>query len=594
MDIQEFSETIVPVLKNYSKELDDFNDYMEELYSNIANMLPNLEESVKEESQEIRSMLDFMIRGVEGSGVLPAIKEIELGLSENFEFLEGYIKNYSKISTDILKRLESMGNIQNIISQMKQISREIRLFSINSVIVSSRAGSEGIGFKSISRFIIELSDEIQKTAFGLENYSQEIMLVYNKIKAVFSELFEKIYKEKMQNIKIEIKAQIQKSIRAVEEVYRILNDVLKRINLSLEEIPGVMQNLQKQDIVKQALEHVQSIFAQIFREDSVRINHQDQKDNLHFSSYIIFTSDKVNQDLNNTQHLVKKTNKAIHDNFQTIFGTFSEIKEDQENIVGYFTDSYISERSNGFLKEIFGKLKKLFKSYEQVLTEEVQLKQRLVGLFDEMRQIYSRGSSFFSVFEKFFSTMNNINVLAQIEMNKKSVAGQDSSGIKQKFSLMLESLKDFKEKVRENLQRTLSSLIKEMGSFSETQKEQSLVIDENIHFLDKNIYELDSIYSIVAESLENIVGSGRKMLNLIEESFERLFYLNEMDGKIRELTSNLNNKMMDFKGRFSSFCSEKSLNEQEYFEENPYILDIQRSKVNLDKHIEEKGDVELF
>ena len=47
--------------------------------------------------------------------------------------------------------------------------------------------------------------------------------------------------------------------------------------------------------------------------------------------------------------------------------------------------------------------------------------------------------------------MNNINILAQIEMNK-NLCSHDSQAIRKKFHSMLDYLRDFKEEMNENIQ----------------------------------------------------------------------------------------------------------------------------------------------
>ena len=135
-----------------------------------------------------------MIIGIGGTGVIEAIKEIESGLLENSGVLDDYNKKYSVISDNVMGRLESFSKVSSTISKMRGISNEIKLFSINSVIVSSRAGQTGLGFKSISHFIIELSEEINKTAQELGIYTTQVLKSYDIIKKRFIYLFEEIYK----------------------------------------------------------------------------------------------------------------------------------------------------------------------------------------------------------------------------------------------------------------------------------------------------------------------------------------------------------------------------------------------------------------
>lgn len=594
MEISSLLNRILPVYEKYIVNLENFNTNMEDVYSRIASMLPVLETQVSDETGEAQNMLDFMIKGVGGTGVIEAIKEIETGLLENSGVLDEYNKKYSTISHNVMGRLESFSKVSSTIAKMRGISNEIKLFSINSVIVSSRAGQTGLGFKSISHFIIELSEEINKTAQELGVYATQVLKSYDVIKKRFVYLFEEIYKNQLQEANKKITLNLTQGIDSIKEVYRILEDLIMRIQQPLKFIPEVMIELQKQDIAKQSIEHTVSVFKQVLTESKNSERKEIEQGDIFFTAYLLYIMDKIGGDLDRTHEMINNTNESVKKVFQKIYDNFMDIEQDQKEISGYFLDFSHSEKSQGFLKIIFDELRAAFVSYQKSLKEETRAKADLLDAFDALEKNYNTGAEHFKVFDKYYSKMNNINILAQIEMNKKTFAGHDSQAIRVKFYSMLDYLRDFKEEMNENIQKNFLALLEELKNFSEQQKDQEQFINANILLLDKNILEVRSLYEMIEESLSSVIDASKKVVDLVHESREKLVVLDQMAEEIVSLKSQIDNTMASFKQEYEEFLKENNLKIEDYEANNPFILKIERNKVNIEKHIVESGDIELF
>ncbi|HCL56906.1 MAG TPA: hypothetical protein DHW82_07855 [Spirochaetia bacterium] len=594
LNIVDTSYQIIENFKVYLKHLKEFDIFMEEVYSKTGQILPQMEKKITEESIEAQTMLDYLLSGVSGTGVIDSIQEIEKSLKKNTDRVQEYVEKYVKISANMLARLESLSHLNKMINKMQVLANEIKIFSVNSVIISSRAGKDGMGFKSISHFIIELSEEINQTAQHLGQYTEAMMKIYYKIKEKFSYLFNEIYDKKLKKMNTAINLKIEESVKTVKEIYRILNEVIKRINSPLKKIPEIMKNIQNQDIIRQSFEHIVEIFHQVIEENDIKKKLNIEEKEYYFCIYVHFVMQKLHKDFNNTNILTQKTNTSIKDHFQQLYHEFLTIEEDKEEIVSYLSNTDFYRDKENVLEKLFGELKTAFLSYENVLMEEMSTKKSLIQLFEELEKVYHEGFHYFSMFKKFYDRMNNINILAQIEINKKSFAGKNSSAIRQKFNTMLEYFHSFKEEIKDTVERNFSSLIVELKVYSSQKEEEEGFILENINFLKKNTLEISSFQTIIRESLSSVLSSGNKILSVVKNSLDKMDVLDNMSRKMQELILEIETIVTQFNSDLEKEFSEKNYQMKNFYQNNYFIEKMKKSRVNLEKHIEASGEVELF
>ena len=164
-------------------------------------------------------------------------------------------------------------------------------------------------------------------------------------------------------------------------MYRILEDLIGRIQQPLKFIPEVMIELQKQDIARQSIEHTVSVFKQVLTESKSSQRKEIEKGDIFFTAYLLYIMDKVGGDLDRTHKMINNTNESVKKVFQKIYDNFIDIEEDQKEISSYFLDFSHSEKSQGFLKVIFDELRFAFVSYQKSLKEETRAKTDLLNAF---------------------------------------------------------------------------------------------------------------------------------------------------------------------------------------------------------------------
>lgn len=590
----EISRQAIKSIKNYSAVFKEFDSYMEETYSQVALYLPELEKQVRDKKNEAKAVLEFMISGVEGTGVSRSIEEMGIIFEKNTRLLEESTEKYKVIFKNIMAKLDLLQKLNQVIQEMKTLSNEIKIFSMNSVIISSRAGKSGHGFKSISYFIIELSDQINKNAIRLNESASHILMLYDRIKDKFIQLFDEIYEKKLKQKNQFMKIHVKDTISKIQLVNQILNDILDRIEYPVSIIPGIMNDIQKQDIIRQSIQHMEEVFNQILNEDLERGKKKMDQEEFYFNAYLIYVLKKIQEDSEKRNIFINQLNTGVKSRFQKIQSHFTDVAEDERCIVDYLFKDEAMFNTQNQLKTIFDTFNQILIEYNQIFEEEKLLKKQLSEAFVELEKIYQVSLPLFDAVELFYTKMNNINILAQIEISKEEFSGQNTQAIKAQFFSMLDFLRQFKDNIKLNIQKNFKLLLLELKKFNKIQLEQDSMTNSNIQFLQNNVNEINNLYRVIDETFVSVVDSGKDIYRLINESSTKLNVLDEMIERNNSVKTQMNEMIVDFEKNLGSYFTGANLELNDFIKNNPFIDAMQKSKVNLDQHIKESGDVELF
>jgi hypothetical protein len=482
-----------------------------------------------------------------------------------------YKANYAEISNRILDRLNSIEQIHKMIIKMQNIAKEIKIFSINSVIIASQAGKKGVGFKSISRFIIELSDIIQKSALQLELYRDKILHIQNLLKEQFDTLLNVIYGKKIEEIQKETQNSVIWAGEDMQYVLNMLVELQKRITGTLDSGQQIAKPfLETGSTAKRLptlLYTINALNAMKDVKDSV-LSISDPREVFHFGSYLYFILNQLSGVFDQTTtSLTTYRDKVIHA-YRNYLVQFGASQQDQMYILNYLTNKSAQEES--LLDQIFNSLKKNTRNFQHLLKEENEVKEQIIDTFLEIEKIHQEGVSIFSHFEKFFTTMNNINILAQIEISKNQFT--NNNNLKSKFFTMLNNLKSFNEDIKTQIYKMLNSILLDISQFSDLQLEQSSFLRNTDAYFDVEIGQLNFSLSLIKRSLNIIKEENPKIFNSEMALRNAVDNAEHISGTFLELFADIRENIVSYSSRFLDFYNYIQIDIEDFYHGN-FLID---------------------
>lgn len=557
------SKTLNPYSKNY--------DYLVTIFTELHETPARLNISAQIELKEFSHLLYNLLQlGKPQSAHSKEFKNINQNFERILRNFSQYKVSYTEISNKILNRLSAVEEIHKIIEKMKVIAKEIKIFSINSVIIASQAGKQGTGFKSISRFIIELSDTIQKSALQLELYKDKIINIHALLKEQFSTLLDDIYGVQIE----EIQNATQNSVIWAEEdmqvVLKSLEELFLRITEALNTGTKLAEPFLKSGKVSDRIPTVVYMenmlkVVQSFTDRINKVSTKNQYEELVvFFSYV--TKEALNKFSTTSKAIDSFKDKVLSSYIKFIEG-FGTAQQDDMYILNYLISPTVKE--NSLLGQIFYGIKNNIKNFQSLLNKEKNVKDNLIDTFLEIEKIHQEGLSIFSNFEKFLTTMNNINVLAQIEINKNQFT--NNVNLKNKFNTMLSNLKSFNNDVKNHIQKMLTNLIIDMNQFSDLQAEQSSFLRNTDAYFDREVGSLDFSLLSLNKTIHNIKEENSKIFNSEVAAKNLINTTNKLATDFLENFHILENEIISFSGRFQDAMNFLELKYSDSIKHNYFV-----------------------
>ncbi len=251
-------ESISDELKPFAASLRILIKEYEKIVIDISRSLPLTESQIDKNLLQSRDLLEYIFSSEntgENSGVKHEINSFHGQLDEALKALKETEKMDSSIFSDLKSSIDiSTTNLEKM-KDIINISENLKVFAINSIIYSQKAGSNGKGYQIISGEFIRLSEDI---AGGTD----KITLLGNKMQNQISTLMNlieehEIYAKKhIEQISINSGMLLSKANSSIENFSSVLNDFLHRIEQVKSPTSKIMTELQKQDIIHQQLQHL--------------------------------------------------------------------------------------------------------------------------------------------------------------------------------------------------------------------------------------------------------------------------------------------------------------------------------------------------
>jgi len=421
-------------LNSFISSLGQYTSEYENILTDISKKLPIIENQIDDNVLEAKELLNFIFSNGQKSsdyGIKHELNQFHNQLSNALETL----KDTEKVDNIIFAELKSTIDISNkAIARIKEIyniSEDLKVFAINSIVYSQKEGSRGKGYQIISGNFIQLSEEIAKGTVLINGIGKQMD---GEIQIFLKEIneHETFIHDHIQEVSRDSQKLVEISSKSVENFSLILNDLLSRINEVKKPTYNIMVELQKQDIIQQQMSHLMDVLDDIIHiieenETLLDLNTENEigeevKNNyLNISTllkFLLLTTEKQMDRLN--IDLLSMINNMDRE-FQNINNSITDVNNDKKLIGQLVLPENGIEDQGSIINLIFQSPKKTISEIINNLSVGQKQKKSIINIFSDINNLVQSEKKITSSFIPIIESINNLLLLARIEQARNNL-----------------------------------------------------------------------------------------------------------------------------------------------------------------------------
>ena len=504
-----YKSSISNKLKPFISSLKKLISNYEEIVLNITKSLPKIESQIDDNVLEARELLNFIFssgKNKKDYGVTKEINQFHRELGAALETLEKSETEDNKLFKSLKESIDVSSYTLNKTEEIKNISENLKVFAINSIVYSQKAGTQGKGYQIISGEFIRLSEAI---AAGTETIKSIADDMYKQID-IFHDLVEKhevFVKDNIQAISKNSGDLLNKANKSVESFSLILNDILTRVEKVKKPTYKIMTELQKQDIIQQQLEHLMESIEDILLiiENPAYTKNQENegsgsdqtRDVYTLLGYLMITVENQIRRISNELYDMIDGMESM---FEAMNSSISDINLDQEHF-SQLVENEEEGKNVSIVDIIFKTPQDMINSVTENLKENLKRKENIIQSFGEIEEKVKQEKELALTFVPIIDSINNLLTLAKIEqarynLNISSMKGVSGDGF---FS--------------KDIYSELENIVNE--------------IENSYNAVSGNLANSNELYNIQADDYEIIQEKLNNSLKLIDKT--RVLFLENFD-----------------------------------------------------------------
>ena len=564
------------ILETTVKDIESFLIEVSKVYSFIAEKFPVIEQEMKNENEKANILLSyFMSEEEDKKKFSDDLKENQNDFLKSFDRMQKLIENDNKLSEALIQSVDKINAVVDSIEEIKKLADQIKVYSLNAIVISSKHGSGGKAFGEISKNIISMSDNSNEQAAQMnkmghelferfENFKSEILKINEVQKNNFTIMKEQLYKEH------------NNMVNSFATFSNLISNILTRIDNTSDYIFEIMMVLPREDIIRQQTEHIIESIKSIVEENKKFVDYygtmvedmdieeleEDKNKSIEHKLLDLLTFDDlvltlIIENFKSIYGEISDTNSFIYKNLKEFEEILADISLDRDTIVEYMigTESGKSEFpftvSNSIFDEYTNFIKLYMENFQISLTNKYKISDNNTTIIDSIEEL----ENMFLETKNIAKAFNSINFLSKIELEKHadvftgsqtfSIGTIESiaANITETVDKCLEQFKDIKAdiiisinrfKTNINSQSSEHDFIESMtGNVNKRLEESKSIIDGNVKrlesharelfvLIDKTLIDLTSLNTLMAK-IDEITDVFDKMRSIIKEKKDKYF-----------------------------------------------------------------------
>lgn len=435
--------------------------------------------------------------------VMSALNETNNKSTESeHELFDGYADKYNPLFEELNSEIVALSEMDKKIAGIKEDSEQMELIALNAMVISIKSGEKGQAFSRITENLQRLSHDMLQHSDQLLKEEQYLIDHINTLKEIFSNILASQKKlsttgstgsSGINSIITSISAPITKMEQDISLIYPI--------------IQKSMENLQLQDIIRQALEHIKSCLLEIQNSANNTVSKEDELDSVYFNLALYNLSIEV---LNDVINNLSKGFSEFDENWNSVTTNLESLENQKNSFSKQFLDPKTGSPDNisaklTFIIEQFSSLMDEFSNYHLVqkdllhTTQSINEKARtMYAVFGNLRPVMSR--------------LHHVRILQQIEVSKNeaitsvkdSVTDMDNliNSANESLDQMEQLLSTFIHETSVLLSNFTESISSDNQKMLNLRKEKTAFFDE-LQITQKNLNSIISNFSLFPLGFED-------------------------------------------------------------------------------------------
>lgn len=538
MTVKEKSIDIINQLKDFTSILDSYKKEYESVNIKISDKLPEIESHINKNIESVLNLKKLVHTGENDSSSNNEQHELLL-FNDHLNSVIKTLVESKDIDQSIFKDLKETINILNSsilkIKDIDNISENLKVFAINSIVYAQQAGTKGKGYQLISGQFIKLSEDLSKSTISINNIgdklNKQILLFLNKI-----EIHNEYSLSNIEQLSYDSKELIDNSNRSIMDLITVLDSSVNHISSVKEPTSQIMLILQKQDIIHQQMEHIHETLIEMT--ELLEANFMIFEENNSSSDEFLDLFTLLNFLLVTTEKQIKRINNDLlsmiddmEEPLNKIIETISRAKIDKQSLGHEYGENRdISE----LIHIIFSKPLTVINDIVDKLNNNKEQKTALISRFEQIDELMILENSMAKDFIPQMDMIKNLLFLAHVEQERNQldiVLDLDdknsifSNSVFEKMNDIIDGVSLSQKLVTDNLQEFRNLFI--------DQEKKYYNIEENLNssrnFLKKTGELFNTNFSI--------------QLDITHSLYSEVKEYREFFAKIRELHNNMNKKI---------------------------------------------------
>lgn len=546
------------ILEATVKDIQSFLLEVGKVYGFIAEKFPIIEQEMKNENEKANLLLAYFLdEDKDAKRFSNDLKENQDDFFRSFERMQTLIDNDNKLSETLVQDVDRVNIIVDSIEQIRKLADQIKVYSLNAIIISSKHGVEGRAFGEISKNIINMSDDSNEQADQMNKLGHELFYQFEDFKTNILKINE-MQKNNFVIMKEQLDKEHNNMVNSFAAFSNMISNILSRIDNTSDYIFEIMMVLPREDIVRQQTEHIIESIKSIVLENKKFIEYygsmveniyieEPQKernkpvahkllDLLTFDDLVLTL---IIENFKSIYEEINDTNSFIFKSLKEFESVLSDIASDRNVITEYMigTESGKSEFpftvSDSIFEEYINFIKLYMENFNLSLANKYRISDNNTAIIDSIEELENMFLEMKNIAKRF----NSINFLSKVELEKNADMFSDTqnfsiesietiaSDITETVDKSLEQFKNIKEEI-------IASINKFKSSINQQSKEQ-FFIESMTGNVNKRLEE--SKY-IIESNVKRLEHHTKELFELIEKTLIDLTSLSALLGKINEIT----------------------------------------------------------
>jgi len=385
----EISETIA--------QINEISTKSEQIFLQLGNLFPSL---LNRDSGTSLQILRKMFSRLSESDNNSKSKEKVL--------FTDYSAKYDPLFAKLNEKIEDLGKLDKMIAEIKEDSEQMELIALNAMVISIKSGEKGQAFSRITENLQRLSNDMFLYSDKLSGEEAQLLTHINTLKDIFSGILDA---QKALSIKgSEGSSDVCNLISAVTGPIEVMEN---SINAIYPPIQKAMEGLQLQDMIRQALEHVQKCVQELEKPNGAVPGSDEDLDYVSFNIALYQLCEEVLKDISN---YFDNSISSFDKNWSNVIDVLDSV----ENSKNEFTSRYLSESSVSS-ENIEKRLSAIIQNFQEMLGEFNTYHLVQKDLIHTCQNITERARIIYAVFDNLrpvMSRLHHVRILQQIEVAK--------------------------------------------------------------------------------------------------------------------------------------------------------------------------------